>query len=280
MSSAGRVGPRASYFFLCVLPFLAIALAAVRALRTPGLHQVIGGAVFVLVAFSLWTLTSRARRAEASEEIRLVALAGSFLILPFALIALLWVGLGPPWQANAAENQMRYVVLVVIAGAVVVGLVVLKEALSVAGERCYSMLGFAGILLAGPLYMIGETILLAAYAVRVRTGEVPPVFLSLSEWQDILLFFGGAFAYAATAAFAISLWQARWLGRGACWAFSAVSLIAMICLIARGLQFPDPAALSAPWWTVPGLIAGIPAMPFIIPGLFGAIALRRASREE
>ncbi len=275
-----RSAHRASYFFLCAIPFLAIALAAIRPLRVAGVHQVVGGVAFALFAIALWMAAARATRAERPEEIRLAAIAGSFLILPFALIALFWVGLGPPWVANAAENQMRYLVLITAAAAVVIGFVALKEALGVAGERLYATLGFAGIVLAGPLYLVGEIILLAAYAAAVRTGKVPPVFRQLSEMQDIVLFFAGALTYAATAVFAISLASAGWLGRGASRAFVAVSLVALLCLVARGLAFPDPAALSMPWYLTPGLIAGIPAVPFIMPSLLGAVALRRASREH
>ncbi len=278
MTAPVRISWRASYLFLCALPFLAIALAAIRPLRVAGVHQVIGAVVFAIFAVALWTLAERAIRAERPEETRLAAIAGSFLILPFALIATFWVGLGPPWLANAAENQMRYVVLVTAAAAVVIGFVALNAALA-AGERFFSTLGFAGIVLAGPLYLVGEIILLAACAAAVRTGRVPAVFRELSEMQDILLFFGGTLTYAATAFFAVSLCRAGWLGRSASRAFVVVSLVAMICLVARGLAFPDPAALSMPWYLTPGLIAGIPAVPFIIPSLFGAIALRRASLE-
>jgi hypothetical protein len=201
------------------------------------------------------------------------------LIFPFALIGLLWVGLGPPWLASPAENQMRYIVLVAIAAAVVAGFLALKEALHVTGERFYSTLGFAGIILAGPLYLIGEAMLIASFSAFVRTGSAPEVFRSLSELQDILLFFGGVLTYAATAAFVVALCQAGWLGRGTGRVFAGVCIVGLICLVARGLPFPDPAASSTPWYMVPGLIAGIPAVPFIAPYLLGVLQLRRINRE-
>ena len=206
------------------------------------------------------------------------AIAGLLLVLPFALVALLWVGLGPPFLANPVENQMRYLVLVAMATAVTGGSVVLKEALSLSGERVWSTLGFTGMILAGPLYLIGEALLLAGYSALVRDAHAPEVFASLSEFQDILLFIGGVLIYAATGAFAFSLNQAGWLGRGACRAYLAVSVIAVVFLMMRGLQFPDPAALSTPWYTTPGFIAGIPAVPFLMPCLMGVISLRRASK--
>ena len=273
-----RSNQLASFVFLCASPFLAIALVAIPALRVPVLHQWIGFAAFAIFAIAIWMQIGRAIRSPI-PELRLAAIAGTLLVFPFALIALLWVGLGPPWQASPAENQMRYVVLVVMAAAVVGGSVALTEALHLAGERYYSTLGFAGIILAGPLYLVGEALLIATYTARVRTGQVPEVFVSLSELQDILLFFGGVLTYAASGSFAVSLRWAGWLGRGASRAFVGVSLFALVCIVTRGLQFPDPAAMSAPWYTVPGFIAGIPAVPFVVPCLLGVVSLRRANRE-
>ena len=269
---------RASYVFLCASPFLAFVLAAIRVLRVPGLHVVLGIAVFFMFATALWMLGGRAMRSQNPES-RLVAMAGILLVLPFALMALLWVGLGPPWVATAAENQMRYVVLVMMAAAVVGGFVTLKEALNLADERFYSTLGFAGIMIASPLYLVGETLLIAASAAHVRTGKVPEVFVSLSEFQDILMFLGGVLTYAAAAAFAVSLGRVKWIGRGASRTFVAVSVFAIVCLVMRGLQFPDP-AMSAPWYTEPGFIAGIPAVPFIVPCLLGVASLGRKNRGQ
>jgi hypothetical protein len=270
---------RLSYMFLCSGPFLVITLVGIRALRVPGVQQVIGATVFAMFAIATWLLARRGIKSQLPEQ-RLTALAGMLLVLPFALIGLLWVGLGPPWLASPVDNQMRYVVLISGAMAVVGGCVALKEALSLAGERFGSTLGFAGMILAGPLYLVGEALLLASFSAVVRTGEAPEVFHSLSELQDILLFFGGALTYASTAAFAVSLFQSDWLGRGASRTYVGLSLIALLCLITRGLQFPDPEAPSIPWYTVPGFIAGIPAVPFIIPYLFGVVSLRRTNQAQ
>ena len=82
---------------------------------------------------------------------------------------------------------MRYLVLLVSSIAVSGGLVVLKEALSEAGERQYSTLGFAAALLAGAAYLIWMSLLLGAYIVRVRDGQVPPAINSLIDVFDVLL---------------------------------------------------------------------------------------------
>ena len=83
-----------------------------------------------------------------------------------------------------------------------------------------------------------------------------------------------------TAACASSLGRVEWLKRGATHTFMIVSFIALLFLMIRGLQYPDPAALSTPWYTNPGFVVGIPAVPFIMPFLLGVVLLRRAGEEQ
>ncbi len=270
---------RVSYVFLCMVPILAIGVAAPRALRVPGVYQAIGGVLFTAIVIAAWILGVRTIRGGVEEEQRL-ALAGGFLITPFALVSLLWVGLGPPWNATRPENLMRYLVLLVSAIAVSAGLVVLKDALSEAGERYYSTLGFAATTLAGAAYLIWMSFLLGSYVVAVRDGKVPPAIDALSDVFDILLFVACALTYLATAAFAAGLGRTLWLGRGATRAYVATNFIALLFLVTRGLSFPDPAALSTPWYTQPGFVAGIPAIPFIMPFLLGVVLLRRAGDKQ
>ena len=239
MNTARRV----SYVFLCIVPFLCFVVVGVRAFRVPGVYQAAGIVYFAAVALAAWTLGARAIRADAQDR-RLLGLAGTLLITPFALVALLWVGLGGPWQATAAENQMRYLVLIVMATAIAGGFVVLKEALSEAGERFYSTLGFAAIMLSGPLYLLWNTFAFATFFGKEHTGEVPAAIVSLRDMTDVLLFVAGFLTYLATLAFAASLGRVQWLGRGAARAFMIVNGVALLFLVLRGLHYPDPRALS------------------------------------
>jgi hypothetical protein len=266
---------RVSNVFLCMVPVLAIALAAPRALRVSGIYQTVGGVLFAAIVIAAWILGARAIRAGAEGDQKL-ALTGALLLTPFALVALLWVGLGPPWNASPAENVMRYLVLLVSSIAVSGGFVVLTEALSEAGERQYSTLGFAAAMLAGAAYLIWMSLLLGAYIVKVRDGHVPPAINSLIDAFDVLLDVACLLTYLATAAFAVSMGRTGWLGRGVTRAYVAVNIIALLFLVIRGMSFPDPAALSTPWYTQPGFVAGIPAVPFIMPFLLGVVLLRRA----
>ena len=270
---------RVSFVFLCIVPFLSFVVVGVRAFRVPGVYQAVGVAYFAAIAMAAWTLSAGAIRADVQGR-RLLGLAGTLLVTPFALVALLWVGLGPPWQATAAENQMRYLVLIVMATAIAGGFVVLREALSEAGERFYSTLGFAAIMLSGPLYLIWNTFAFGVFFAKEHTGQVPPALVSLNDVFDLLLFVAGFLTYLATVAFAASLGRVQLLGRRATRAFMIVTGVALLFLVIRGLHYPDPRALSAPWYTSPGFVVGIPAVPFIMPFLFGVVLLRHAGEEQ
>ena len=268
---------RVSYVFLCIVPFLNFVVVGLRAFRVPGVYQVVGVMYFAALALAAWALGARAIRADAQDR-RLLGLAGTLLVTSFGLVALLWVGLGAPWQATAAENQMRYLVLIVMATAVAGGFVVLREALREAGERFYSTLGFAAIMLSGPLYLIWNTFAFGVFFAKEHTGQVPPAIISLGDTMDVLLFVAGFLTYLATAAFAASLGRVQWLGRGATRAFIVVTFVALLFLVTRGLRYPNGRA--TPWYTSPGFIVGIPAVPFIMPFLFGVVLLRRAGEER
>ena len=268
-----------SYVFLCATPFVSFIAGVVRPLRIPGVYHVIGVVLFAAISIAAWTLGARTIRADVQGR-RLLGVAGILLITPFALVALFWVGLGGPWAATPAENQMRYLVLIVMASAVAGGFVVLKEALSEAGERFYSTLGFAAIILAGPLYLIWDAFVFGVYFAKEHGGEIPPAIVSLRPFQGLLLYLAGALTYVATAAFAASLAQTKWLGRKASLAYLIVNFIALFFIVILVQQHPDPAAVSQPWYTIPGFIVGIPALPLIMPFLLGVVLLRRAGDEQ
>jgi hypothetical protein len=270
---------RVSYIFLCIVPFLSFVVGGVRAFRAPGIYQAVGVVYFAAIALATWTLSAVAIRADVQGR-RLLGLAGTLLVTPFALVALLWVGLGGPWQATAAENQMRYLVLIVMASAIAGGFVVLREALSEAGERFYATLGFAAIMLSGPLYLIWNIFAFAAFFGKEHAGEMPAAIVSLRDMLDLLLFVAGFLTYLATMAFAASLGRVQWLGRKATRAFMIVNGIALLFLVIKGVQYPNPKALSTPWYASPGFIVGIPAVPFIMPFLLGVVLLRRAGEEQ
>ena len=85
---------RFSYWFLFAIFIVAIVIGAIRPLRVSPMYQAIGMIQFGAMAFAAWTLGAR-EITSTSRGPRLLALSGIFLITPFALLALLWVGLFP-----------------------------------------------------------------------------------------------------------------------------------------------------------------------------------------
>ena len=151
---------------------------------------------------------------------------------------------------------MRYLVLLADSIAVAGAFVVLKDALSDAGERFYSTLGFAANMLAGAAYLIWMSFQVGAYVVKVRDGQMSSVIVSLSDVYDILLFVACVLTYLTTAAFATAMRQVHWLGRGATRAYVTATFVALVFIVMRGLSFPDPTARTTPWYMRPGFLPG------------------------
>jgi hypothetical protein len=53
-----------------------------------------------------------------------------------------------------------------------------------------------------------------------------------------------------------------------------------VLLLAIGTLYPDSTAASAPWYVRPTFIAGIPAIPRIMPFLIGVVLLRRGGDQQ
>jgi hypothetical protein len=275
-----RFDRRRSLIVLCAGLLVVTLLFGVPATYTPAVNYSLALLQIAVVSSATWFLGASAVRSEVSQH-RQLALVGALLVLPWILFSFC-AGFGPPHQATVAQNHLRYIVLLVSAIAIAGGLIVLREALSGAGERFYSTLGFAAILLASSLYLVWASIAIEVYSMKDLVGSDPPPPWAtfLHELANILLFFGGALTYGATAAFAVSLERAHWLGRGATRAFVAMSLLAVLSLVIRGFEFPDPTAASTHGYQIPGIVFGIPAVPWIMPCIFGVVLLRRAGNES
>jgi hypothetical protein len=270
---------RLSYFVLCAAPAVIAPLAGARPLRIPGLYQALGAGLFTAIALSAWRL-SRAEAAPPSRAARQEQLAGALLLLPFALIALLWVGLGTPWEATPDDNAMRYAVLLAGSVSITTAFFLLAAALHDEGERLASVAGLATGCLSGAAYVVWTSFQLGYHAMTAAQGELPPALRTANNVLDALLFAAGALAYVATAAFAHALGSAGWLGRPAARVFVLLNLLALVLLALRGVSFPVPGAGEEPWYTRPGFIVGIPALPWIVPYLLGATLLRRAGDDR
>ena len=266
---------RASYLILCFVPLLIGPLTGSRGLRIPVVHEVLGILLFGTIAVSGWWL-ARPEVESRGDLASLLRLAGALLLTPTTLIALLWVGLATPWDATLSENKMRYAVLLAGSIGITVGFLLLKEALDESGERLFSTLALATSLLSGTAYVVWTSFQLGDFALRLAKGEASPVIVSINNVFDALLFAASALAYVATAAFAHAFSRVGWLGQNASRVYVGLNLLAVTLLMLRGVSFPSPGGESAPWYTRPGFIVGIPAVPWFMPYFLGVLLLKRA----
>lgn len=267
---------RVSYVFLCSVPFLCFVVVGTRTFRLSGVHQTAGVVYFAAIAIAAWIHSGGPIRADGQGR-RLLNLAGTLLVT-FAVLGLLGVALDERSPATPPGNQVRHLCLIVMATLIAGGFVVLRGALSEAGERFHLTLGLAAIMLSGPLYLIWNSFAFAILFGGKRSGEVPASFLLLDDILDLLLLGAAFLTYLATLAFAASLGRMQWPGRNATRAFMIANGIALLLLMTRGLQYPDSTALSTPWYINRGLIIGLPVVPFIMPFLLGVVLVRRAGK--
>ena len=270
--------PRWSFRFLCVLPFVAIALAAARPLsELPGRGFI--GVVLAIVALVCVRRIVRLGAEPFSATAQIQILSGALLIGPWILIGLLWVGLGAPFQANAIENQDRYVLLMVNALLVGGGFIVLRDALRELDECFFSSALLAAAIPASGLYLlcIAITLAQATMAAQGDRTSIPP---TLSHLYDALEFFACLMTYVSTALAACAMGKAGVLGRVAARVFVAVCLCIIVLLALRGIEFPEISGQTAPWYSQPGIVVRIPAIPWVMPGILGVVLLRFAGTKK
>jgi hypothetical protein len=226
----------------------------------------VGAAALTLAAPALLHGTDAARRH---------AIAGLLLVAPWIVFALM-AGYGPPWEATAAQNHLRYKGLLLNIVLVGGGLMMLREALAVAGERLWSALGWAAAAIATPAYLTWCAIVMASWLARDHpvAGQIALQASPLGLASDVLLFFGGLLTYVATAAFAVACYRAGWIKARGATAYVVVCVLAAAALLIRGMEYPDAATA---YYLMPGFVAGIPAIPWLLPYLLGVRCLRLAA---
>lgn len=269
-------GRSASFSFLCALPFVAIALAGARPLHDVPGHASIGIGLFCVALAAIWRLGEWVK-APADSPARSLGLAAVLLLAPWLLILLLWTGLGAPFQASALENQHRFTVLLVNALLVGAGFMVLRDALQDAGERFLSRALFAAAVPASGLYLACIAITLAQ-ATMAAQGDHTPVPPLLSHMYDTLEFFACVLTYLSTALAAAAMHRAGLLGAVCARIFFGLCIVALVLLVMRGIEYPEISGQTAPWYTQPGVIVRIPAIPWLMPGLLAAVLLRKSDR--
>lgn len=264
--------------FLGASLILIVVMFAVPVSYSGLVHLTISILLFVLAGFAAW---KAGFSSICSDDLgrRMLALAGGMLILPWILFSFL-AGYGPPEFATPSENQVRYIILLINTSAVAVGLVILRQALYDIGERFFSTIGFAAIILSSPLYLVFSAVSLVENR-AVANGEFSNTGGTkiIDETAVYLLFAAVCLTYLATAAYSSALSKSKWLGKRSSCIFVGISLLAVLLVgvkIAATCMHPVDSLWSfSPWYAFPGQVLSIPAVPWILPGILGVVLLRR-----
>jgi hypothetical protein len=206
------------------------------------------------------------------------AITALLLFAPWLLFSV-FAGVGPPpstvqgWVNTAAEQQTRYTILMAGGMLLLLGAALLKTQLQATGENLYSILAFAALSMAMPLFMINMAFwgyyltdafrLFAANPTAKRPDlyvAVKSLFYVISVAEVVLIYLGTLFfAVALKITGALSKPASRW--------YMGCSLIAILL------------ELMPPYWPEPfgtaGYLVAIPAIPFIMPYLIGINLLRK-----
>ncbi|QQS42278.1 MAG: hypothetical protein IPM63_04875 [Acidobacteriota bacterium] len=262
-----------SFITLLAALVLVFPLAGSRYFNLSYFSKAAGIILFLATASAIWHLGGKRVIDRGS---RLLAAAGILLTSPIAIILLLWIGLGPPWEAGPSENRMRYLVLLADSMLVTSGFVLLKVSLTDAGEYVFSGLGLSLGVPAGCAYLVWASFETAVWTQRSMGQQTPNIFENAGIALDVLLFSACLLTYTAVAALSFSMRIAGFVSNRTAVAYASTAGIAVAFLLFRGVAFPDASEIDVPWYLSPGLIAGIPAVPWIIPYLFGVRLLREA----
>jgi hypothetical protein len=239
-----------------------------------GTHMALAAGQLFVTCASAWALGASALAAPDPRK-RQLAIAGSALVLPFALFSLA-AGFGPPEAAGATQNELRYVLLTI--GAVLVGAGFIALTGLPTTKGAITPANPAGLL------MVMATPLYAAFTLS-QWGEYAashsPHLAWIASYDRLslgFLFAGVLLTYSATAFTANALNRAQLIGRLSSIVLVALSIIAMAFVairIAVALTHGPMWGFNA-WYEMPGFVLLIPAVPWLMPCAIGVLLLHRA----
>ena len=266
---------KVAFTVLSAAPFVVAGLVAAIPLRVAGIHIPVGVVAFAAIAVCVYLL---ARVGSRSEEGRELSTAAVLFMLPFSLFALLWVGIATPYHSTPPENLMRYEVLAIGAVAVTSAFLFLFRIVSNRGERYFATLFLGVSLLAGAAYLVWHCFQAGMWLVRSNSDSVTAHLADMVSIFDLYLFFATVLTYVATGLAALSMAKTNLLSSRASKVYLCISVFGALVVIFRGVVYPgDPRTSSPALYQLPGILAGIPAMPWLMPCLLGVVLLRRAN---
>jgi hypothetical protein len=229
-----------------------------------------------LMIIATWILGAHVARNQDVEKKHLVVIS-SFLIIPWILFSIFF-GMGPPpdtpagWVNTAAEQQIRYCILIFGGVIIAFGFGILREKLINTPGYLYSVIGFISLMIAIPLFIVNMTFwggyLVELFRIIVASSseKKPDWFVPVRGQFEMIRMVEVALIYLAAASFAASLKSAGWLRKTPSRIYIIISCV---CLFIALLPVSEP-------FTIAVYAVSIPAVPFFIPYLIGINLMRRA----
>lgn len=230
-----------------------------------------------LIIFSAYNLGAH-RLWKQNGTGRQQVITALLLFIPWLLFSI-FAGMGPPpsslqgWVNSAAEQQTRYTILIAGGILLLLGAALLKTRLQEAGENLYSVLAFAALSIAMPLFIINMAFwgyyLTDAFRLFAAnpTAKRPDLYVAVKSLFYVISVAEVVLIYLGTLFFAVALKITSALSKPAFRWYMGCSLIAILL------------ELMPPYWPEPfgtgGYLVAIPAIPFIMPYLIGINLLRK-----
>jgi len=221
--------------------------------------------------------------ATSNEEKKYSAASGFLLIVPWVFYSI-FAGMGSPpetyadWVINAFEQQVRYSFLMIGGVTLLFGFAVLKDKIKNHSGGIFSVIGFAAIAIAMPLFILDmsywHSFLLETFKTKeaLTLGKLPEWHQPVRKLFLVVSIVEVCLTYLATAAFAASLKSAKWFKGVASKAYIIISLLACVVVALYGF-YPESITNNG----FPFYPFMIPAIPFIMPFYMGINLLKRAA---
>lgn len=265
-----------SLVYLCLVPLIVVAIGFGIGHVSYKIYLPVWIVNACLMITAAWNLDAH-RLSNGNNQTKQQVITALLLFAPWLLFSI-FAGMGPPpatlqgWVETAAEQQIRYTILIAGGILLALGAALLKVKLQAAGENLYSAMASTAINLALPLFIINMAFwgyyLTDAFRVFMQLGvtkrpdlhgPLKSLFYVISIAEVLLMYLGTVF-------FAVSLKVAKFFNPVAC-RYYIIFGLAGIILVILPPSWPEPFGTA-------GYLVAIPAIPFIMPYLIGVHLLR------
>ena len=281
---------RISRNYLWVGLIVAFALGPVRQAAGTGVFVIAEAVHLALIAAAVWA--SGAMKGSAGRADEHPAFLPGILLISGPLVLYAGASTGPPTPARAGDYLFNTTGLLLGVLIMVLGFALLSARLWESGERTWSVLGLAGLLVGVVFYALNMISRYAQIAAGAATPfveaerQVSPGIGNLSlpleaqpTWSafvwvlfTLMLAAYGAIAYLAAAAYAAAMLRTGWIGRTGGGIFVMLGSTLGLIMSAGWLFLDNPIVETLLFFL------GVPFVTVILPYYMGVVLIGDTSR--